>query len=345
MSDYARLAAELVACPLLLIDADGKVVWVNADAEEWLGRSRQAMHRAGLVTALPFGPALAELANQAIVENSDIIAVAKVMPDGSVFDLHAKWSEIDALVALSAFPRASATPLASQDAALGFGRMLAHELKNPLASVRGAAQLIRRQSEDNDEVAELSGMIIEDVDRVTRLANHWSGVGDIAIGEKAAINLNRLSVAAMESLVRGNPEAEGLLHDEFDPSLPHGSGDSDLLHQAILNLLQNACDALGDQRDGRIELRTAFEGGPRARTATGVAPLVISVIDNGPGVPETLGSGIFTPFVTTKPAGEGLGLAFTARIAALHDGQLDYQSEPGRTVFNIRLPVAEETSA
>ena len=89
-------------------------------------------------------------------------------------------------------------------------------------------------------------------------------------------------------------------------------------------------------------VETRFDAGPKSRTGGNPTPLVLSVRDNGPGIPESLGSGIFTPFVTTKPAGEGLGLAFSARIAALHEGQIDFESQPGRTVFNIRLPIAKK---
>jgi two-component system nitrogen regulation sensor histidine kinase GlnL len=343
--DAARIAAELTAVPILLICEASTVVWANPEAEEWLGRSLRALQKTGLASVGPIGPVLAEFADQAIVDKRSRIALSRSLADGHRYDLHMRWSDENSVVAISAFRHTQSDPLASQNAALGFGRMLAHELKNPLASVRGAAQLIRRNVNVDAEVEELSGMIVEDVDRVTRLADHWSQVGDIALGRTGAVNLNRLAISARESLVRAQAEAGNCLVDRFDPSLPQANGDNDLLHQAILNLLQNASDAVAALPDGRIEVLTGFDTGPRSRTSGGSAPLVLSVIDNGPGIPEALGAGIFTPFVTTKPAGEGLGLAFAARIAALHEGQLDYQSEPGHTVFNFRLPVAAEITA
>jgi two-component system nitrogen regulation sensor histidine kinase GlnL len=124
--------------------------------------------------------------------------------------------------------------------------------------------------------------------------------------------------------------------------LPDAFGDADLLHQTLVNLLQNALDAVAGRREPKITVSTRFDAGPRSRTGDVATPLLLSVMDNGEGIPATLGTGIFTPFVTTKPAGEGLGLAFSARIMALHDGQLDYESMPGRTVFNLRLPMHKE---
>lgn len=190
--------------------------------------------------------------------------------------------------------------------------MLAHELKNPLASVRGAAQLIRRES-NLDAAAELAQVIIQDVDRITRLADHWSRVGDIRLGERSEVNLNHLAVSAMDSLIRADASAKAILKDDFDPSLPAVYGDRDLLLQVVLNLLQNALDAVRGTPQPKIRIETRFDTGPRSRTGANPTPLVLVVRDNGPGIPETLGSGIFTPFVTTKPAGEGLGLAFAAR--------------------------------
>jgi two-component system nitrogen regulation sensor histidine kinase GlnL len=340
--ETGSLAAEMAAVPVILLSNELAVLWANPEAENWLGRSMQTLVKSGLAMATPIGAPLAELAEQAIAEQRSRVAVSRSLADGRSYDLHIRWADEREIVVITALPHLNGETLATQDAALGFGRMLAHELKNPLASVRGAAQLIRGQTSD-PEIAELSELIVEDVDRVTRLADHWSQVGDITLGQTEPVNLNRLAMTACESLSRGQGRSIEVVLDQLDPSLPATQGDPDLLHQAILNLLQNASDALGDAEAGRIEIQTGFDAGPRSRTETGIAPLVISVIDNGPGVPEALGPGVFTPFVTTKPAGEGLGLAFAARIAALHDGQLDYQSEVGRTAFSFRLPVSAET--
>ena len=340
-SQPAQLAAEMAAIPLMHFGPDGRFVWANTQAEEWLGLSTRHMRKGAFGVQSPICAQLAEIVDQAMGARRTVVALGRALGPGGPFDLHARWSDDPEGLTLSVLPHREQGARASQAPALGFGRMLAHELKNPLASVRGAAQLIRRET-DIEAAGELAQLIIQDVDRVTRLANHWSRVGDIRLGERSPINLNRLAVSAMDSLVRAEPAAAGLVREDFDPSLPVVNGDHDLLLQVVLNLLQNALDAVRDQPDAAIRVETRFDTGPRSRTGANPTPLVLVVRDNGPGIPDTLGAGIFTPFVTTKPAGEGLGLAFAARIAALHDGQLDYESEPGRTAFNLRLPIARE---
>lgn len=337
----ALLAAEMAAIPILHFGPEGRFAWANIQAEEWLGLSQKHLRKGEFASHAPLCKQLAEIVDQAIGTRRTVVALGRALGPGGPFDLHARWSDDPAGLTLSVLPHREPGARASQAPALGFGRMLAHELKNPLASVRGAAQLIRREA-DIEAAGELAQLIVQDVDRITRLADHWSRVGDIRLGRREPINLNRLAVAAMDSLARAEPRAKTILREDFDPSLPMIDGDHDLLLQVVLNLLQNALDASGDRPDAQIRVETRFDTGPRSRTGANPTPLVLVVRDNGPGIPEALGAGIFTPFVTTKPAGEGLGLAFAARIAALHDGQLDYESEPGRTAFNLRLPIARE---
>lgn len=338
---HPALAAEMAAIPILHFAPDGRFAWANIQAEEWLGLSHQHMRRGAFAAHSPVCAQLAEIVGQAIGAKRTVIALGRALGPGGPFDIHARWSDEPAGLTLSVLPHREPGARASQAPALGFGRMLAHELKNPLASVRGAAQLIRREA-DIEAAGELAQLIVQDVDRITRLADHWSRVGDIRLGVREPVNLNRLAVAAMDGLARAEPQAAGMLREDFDPSLPMVDGDHDLLLQVVLNLLQNALDAVRGRDGGRIRVETRFDTGPRSRTGANPTPLVLVVRDNGPGIPESLGAGIFTPFVTTKPAGEGLGLAFAARIAALHDGQLDFESEPGRTAFNLRLPIARE---
>ncbi|WP_203292352.1 two-component system sensor histidine kinase NtrB [Maricaulis parjimensis] len=343
VTDPAELAAEMAAIPLLQFSQEGAFIWANTQAEEWLGLSKRVMRKGQFGTHSPLCSHLAEIVEQACAARRTVVGLGLALGHGGPFDLHARWADESGSVTLSVLPHRETGARASEAPALGFGRMLAHELKNPLASVRGAAQLIKREN-DIDAAAELAHVIIQDVDRITRLADHWSRVGDIRLGELSEINLNRLAVAAMESLARADADAKSILREGFDPSLPNVMGDRDLLLQVVLNLLRNALDALRGQPDARISVETRFDTGPKSRTGANSTPLVLSVRDNGPGIPDTLGSGIFTPFVTTKPAGEGLGLAFAARVAALHDGQLDYESHPGQTVFHLRLPIAREVT-
>lgn len=337
-ADLAVSAAEQAAIPIFVFSANARLAWANLQAQEWFGLSLRTLQRTDLRLASPRSARLLDCVEQAASDRRTVVALGENLGPGGKRDLHACWSEELETVTLSVLPHCESGPRASQAAALGFGRMLAHELKNPLASIRGAAQLIDRET-DLAGAGELARVIIQDVDRITRLADHWSGVGDIQLGACRPVNLNHLAINALESVVRANPAAADVLQERLDPSLPDAFGDSDLLHQTVVNLLQNALDAVAGRREPKIILSTRFDAGPGSRTGDVAAPLLLSVMDNGAGVPDAIGNGIFTPFVTTKPAGEGLGLAFSARIMALHDGQLDYESVPGRTVFNLRLPI------
>ncbi|BDW99603.1 two-component system sensor histidine kinase NtrB [Maricaulis maris] len=336
----ASLAADQAAIPILVFSGAARCVWANTQAEEWLGLSMRHMGKGRFDTLSATCAQLADIIEQACGSQRTVVALGRMLGGGGPFDVHARWSEEHGQLVLSVLPHQEMGAKASEAPALGFGRMLAHELKNPLASVRGAAQLIRRET-GIEGARDLARLIIQDVDRITRLADHWSRVGDIQLGVQSEINLNLLAVNAMDSLHRADAATRGVLRENFDPSLPTIKGDPDLLMQVVLNLLQNALDAVRSDPAAEIVIETRFDAGPKSRTGGNPTPLVLSVRDNGPGIPETLGSGIFTPFVTTKPAGEGLGLAFAARIAALHDGQIDFESHPGRTVFNIRLPIAK----
>lgn len=338
-SDIA--ANDLAAMPVFCLRADGRVDWANLAAQEWLGVSLNQLRHAGLEARPIRGQRLAERVTEMIGSGDDLSLIRQDLGEHVLADLHIRWTGNRSALVLTVIPHGHEQAVAPEAAALGFGRMLAHELKNPLASVRGAAQLIA-MSHSEDEARELAALIIEDVDRMTRLADHWSGVGDVTMGSQVDINLNRVAVAARESVQRAGRDHGIGVSERFDPSLPESRGDADLLHQAVQNLIQNACDAVSGVESPEICIETRFDPGPESRIDGCHAPLVIAVHDNGAGVPDNMAGGIFTPFVTSKPAGEGLGLAFTARIAALHNGRIDFQSEPGRTVFNLRLPFADK---
>ena len=339
-----ELAAEFAAFPVIVIGRDCHVTWANAEAEAWLGTSLKLMRKVRLSELTPLTADLERLAQAVFDENRDLSFVDAQLPSDTgtgrsfaqIRDIHLRLVSDMQAVVLSAGPSQAAAD-ATHDSALGFGRMLAHELKNPLASLRGAAQLIQREK-DLRAVSELAGYIIEDVDRVTRLAEHWSSVGDIKLGEVSEISLNQIAMMATRSFRRADPEGPQI-ELRFDPSLPNAPVDIDLLHQAVVNLLQNSRDAI-PAKNGSIVLVTRFDNGPKSRMDGKLSPLVLSIMDNGRGVDEALGTGVFTPFVTTKPAGEGLGLAFAARVAGLHSGQIDHDRLDGMTRFNIRMPVA-----
>ncbi|HTI65942.1 MAG TPA: ATP-binding protein [Caulobacteraceae bacterium] len=224
----------------------------------------------------------------------------------------------------------------------GMGRTLAHEIKNPLAGIRGAAQLLKTGAPPDD--AALAQLIVDETDRIKRLVDRVEAFSDDRQIEHRPVNIHAV-LDRVRALIASGVGAGMTLKESYDPSLPPVWGDEDQLIQIFLNLAKNAAEAAhsrGDDR-GEITISTAYRHGVRLRSPGGRdprgAPLEVKVQDNGPGVPLDLREYLFDPFVTTKPQGSGLGLTLVAKLVADHDGMIDFDSEPGRTVFRVRLPV------
>ncbi|WP_235889146.1 two-component system sensor histidine kinase NtrB [Glacieibacterium frigidum] len=224
--------------------------------------------------------------------------------------------------------------------ATGVAAMLAHEIKNPLSGIKGAAQLIA-QGADPD-TAELTDLICVEVDRIRDLVDRMEGFTDTRALPHAPENihavLGHVRKLAEQGFARGVRIAEA-----YDPSLPLVAAHRDSLVQVFLNLLKNAVEAAGSQ--GKIQLTTAFRhglfvatpGSPRKVSL----PIEVCVIDTGPGAPRDIADHLFDPFVTSKPGGRGLGLALVAKIVGDHGGIVEYGRENDRTVFRVLLPVAK----
>jgi two-component system, NtrC family, nitrogen regulation sensor histidine kinase GlnL len=209
-------------------------------------------------------------------------------------------------------------------------RGFAHEVKNPLAGLRGAAQLLERRLADSDQ-RQLAAMVIAEADRLAALADGLLRHGGAArIGP---VNIHEL-LERLEGLVTAEAEAPRVRHD-FDPSLPDITGDNDRLLQVLLNLTRNASEA-GART---IILRTRIEHGARLGDRTMRAALRVDVMDDGPGVADEMRDVLFHPLVSGRPDGTGLGLALSREIALEHGGDLRYVSRPGDTVFSLYLPM------
>ncbi|MBU3259735.1 PAS domain-containing sensor histidine kinase [Roseovarius sp. PS-C2] len=228
--------------------------------------------------------------------------------------------------------------------AIGMAEMLAHEIKNPLAGITGAAQLLSMNLKQED--LELTDLIVSESRRIVGLLEQVEQFGNVTKPKLGAVNVHDVLDRARRSAILGFA-ADMTIIEDYDPSLPLALGDADQLLQVIQNLLKNASEAAGKD-GGVIRLHTYYEQSLRVRLGGGKGkslPLQIEVIDDGPGLPPEIADDIFDPFVSGRENGTGLGLALAAKIISDHDGWISVSSAPGRTVFRISLPRAPENMA
>ncbi|MEP5731863.1 MAG: ATP-binding protein [Sulfitobacter sp.] len=223
--------------------------------------------------------------------------------------------------------------------AIGMAEMLAHEIKNPLAGITGAAQLLSMNL-DAEEL-KLTDLIVAESRRIVKLLDRVEQFGNLTEPVRSPVNLHDVLDRARRSALLGFG-SQMTISEDYDPSLPAALGDKDQLLQVVLNLLKNASEAAGDA-GGKIRLHSYFEHSFRMRRADGSGqslPLQIEVIDDGPGLPEHIKGDVFDPFVSGRENGTGLGLALVSKIISEHGGWISVDSVPGKTVFRISLPRA-----
>jgi two-component system nitrogen regulation sensor histidine kinase GlnL len=213
-------------------------------------------------------------------------------------------------------------------------RQLAHEIKNPLGGLRGAAQLLEREL--HEHLREYTGVIISEADRLTALVD--SMIGPARAPQKALINVHELCEHVYR-LLRSEARGGVLVERDYDPSLPNAEVDANQIIQALLNIGRNALLAIGER--GRIVIRTRVAANVNIGTARHKLAASLSVEDNGPGVPPDIADTIFFPLVTGRANGTGLGLAVSQDLVTRHGGLIEFESKPGRTVFTILLPLPE----
>lgn len=227
--------------------------------------------------------------------------------------------------------------------AIGMAEMLAHEIKNPLAGITGAAQLLSMNLKPED--LELTDLIVEEGRRIVKLLEQVEQFGNLSPPDLKPVNIHDVLDRARRSALLGFG-AEMKIIEDYDPSLPLAFGDPDKLLQVVLNLLKNASEAAG-KGGGTIRLHSFFEHSFRLRRADGTGqslPLQIEIIDDGPGLPAAIAADIFDPFVSGKENGTGLGLALVSKIISDHGGWISVTSVPGKTVFRLSLPRAPKSA-
>jgi two-component system nitrogen regulation sensor histidine kinase GlnL len=341
----ALLAALPVA--VVAVGPDGTVRHANGEAEALLNASERAMIGQPL-SAILTAPAVGARDGQGIAAFDTDIATARagrIRVDYLETPLADRpgWRTITLHHAASSRRIGQAADRGSgARVAIGAAAMLAHEIKNPLSGIRGAAQLIAAGSE---EVSTLTGLITTEVDRIAALIDGMQDFTDTRPLHAAAENIYPLLAHAC-GVARAGFAANVIIEERFDPSLPAVLVDRDAFLQVVLNLMKNACEAVAGSDQPRVILTTAFRHGMAVRPSPGAPkialPIEICVLDTGPGAPDELADHLFEPFVSTKPAGQGLGLALVDKLVRDMGGVIQYarEGDPALTVFRLLLPRA-----
>lgn len=342
--------------PVIVLAPDNGFVYANAAAEAFLSTSIAMLKRIRLDDVVPFGCPLLSLITQVRRQRTtvneygvDIVTPRQNSP--KLADVYGGISPDNPDHVLLMLQQRSMAQMierqlthrAAARSVSGMASILAHEIKNPLSGIRGAAQLLEPSLSDEDRA--LSQLICKETDRIRMLLDRMEVFGDERPLSKEAVNIHHVLDHVRQLADAGFAHNIQLIAD-YDPSLPAVPANRDKLVQAFLNLVKNAAESIGpDTENGRIVISTAYRPGVRLAvpgSGTRIAlPLMIEVQDNGPGIPGTMREHMFDPFVTSKPSGTGLGLALVAKLIADHGGTIECDSEPQRTVFRVLLPMQE----
>jgi two-component system nitrogen regulation sensor histidine kinase GlnL len=353
-SGTADAVLDALPHPVIMVAAGGRIANANAAAESFFGASLPLLRRHLLRDLVPFGSPLLALVEQvrgrgAAVNEYKVDLGTPRNPGERLVDLYvAPLPERPDHVVVMLQERTIADKMDRQLTHRGAARsvialaaMLAHEIKNPLSGIRGAAQLLEQSVPDDDRT--LTRLICDEADRIVKLVDRLEVFTDERPIEREAVNIH-IVLDHVKRLSQSGVARHIKFLEEYDPSLPPVLGNRDQLIQVFLNLVKNAAEAIGENAtDGEIGLSTAFRPGVRLSRPGSKArvslPLEFCVKDNGPGVPEDLLPHLFDPFVTTKSTGSGLGLALVSKIVGDHGGIIECESQPRRTIFRVLMPM------
>lgn len=339
--------------PILTIAGNGYVIEANVAAETFFQVSTPLLRRRPFAEFVPFGSPLLGLIEQVRERGAPVneyrVDLGTPRNGGErVVDIHvAPVADNPGHVVVMFQERTIADKMDRQLTHRGAARsvttlasMLAHEIKNPLSGIRGAAQLLEQSAGDDDRV--LTRLICDEADRIVKLVDRMEVFSDERPVEREPVNIHAV-LEHVRTLASAGFGRDVRFVEDYDPSLPPVFANRDQLIQVFLNLIKNAAEAIDGLPDGEIQITTAFRPGVRL-TIPGAAsrvslPLEFCVRDNGRGVPDDLIPHLFDPFVTTKPTGSGLGLALVAKIIGDHGGLIECESQPRRTTFRVLLPM------
>ncbi len=345
-----------LSVPVVLLDTDNRFRYVNHAAEQFLGVSAAQLAALRLTDLVPADNPLFLLIDQVrqgavTVSDYELTLDSPRLHKPNITVQGSPLPEEPGAVLLvlqdASAARSLDRQLAFRSAARsvsGMAAILAHEVKNPLSGIRGAAQLLESSVGDDDR--ELAVLIRDEADRIRGLVDRMEIFGEKPIS-RGAVNIHRV-LEHVRKLAQSGFASHVRFHELYDPSLPPVWGNRDQLVQVVLNLVKNAAEAatVASQPNPEIVLSTGYQHGMRLTVSGSTErvelPLTVIVRDNGPGIPEDIRPHLFEPFVSGKATGSGLGLALVAKIMGDHGGLIEVDSRPGRTEFRLHLPVLTE---
>ncbi len=341
--------------PLVVVAADDAILFANTAAESFFQTSAKSLKRMGLSAIVAADSPLhrvLEVAREAGASVNEYELEVGTPRTGGVRTVDvqaAALPDVPGAVIVQFEPRSLAEKIdrqlshaAAARTISGLAAMLAHEIKNPLSGIRGAAQLIEPQLDEADR--ELAALIMDEADRIRALVEEMEALGEERPRPYEPLNIHTV-LDHVKKLAEAGFAAGIAIRELYDPSLPPVLGDRDRLVQAFINLMKNAAEAIQESgKEGVIELTSAYRPGVRVAQPGGellALPLEVSVRNTGRPVPEDMLPHIFEPFVSGKPSGRGLGLALVAKVVRDHGGVVECAREGEWTVFRIRLPIFE----
>jgi two-component system nitrogen regulation sensor histidine kinase GlnL len=340
--------------PIVVLDEEGYIVQVNGSAEDFFEVSMSHLVGVELKDLLPGDSPLFSVIEHARQTDAPLVEYGMVLDNPRIghriMDIQVSpVPERQGWVVVVLHEQSIAVKMGHQLSHRNSARsvsamaaIMAHEVKNPLSGIRGAAQLLEQYCAPDDRV--LAQLIRDEADRICALVDRMEIFSEQLPLEPGAVNIHsvlehvrRIATAGFGSHVR--------FVENYDPSLPQVLGNRDQLIQIFLNLVKNAAEAVPAE-GGEIVLGTAFQHGVRLAVPGSESrvhlPLMITVQDNGAGIPKNLHEHMFDPFVTTKSTGTGLGLALVAKIVGDHGGVIEFDSQPRRTIFRVMLPMVPQ---